>query len=415
MSGKAKLNVALQQKGLKPNFTKKRRKVSGEDNEWVAEEMQKEIDYYIKAHIENLVEMMMSTAMWKNTNSSLDAMNSEIAELTNANKDLKKRLTIAEGRITRAKKEIGDLQEKVLGLTTRSMRDNLVFKNMPEDDKEPPHVTRDKVNDFISDKLNISQEDMKKVTIERLHRVGKPVGGKNRKIVAKFSTEGKGIVMQHLKNLSKQSEVKVSQQFPPEVHARRDKLWNQFIDAKKANLKPKWNIDQLQIGDKIVRPPKDTIRDINQDSTQVAMNLEARHTHIKTINKSHFQGHVVNIKNIDDVIPALKTLQRDQRVSGATHMMYAYRVGNDNFSIQNWEDDGEWGGARKIMEVIQGEEVYNKLICVTRWYGGQNIGGTRFDTISEMANEALRLKDKPIPVAEDWAAEGLQGGTGAFT
>ncbi len=82
------------------------------------------------------------------------------------------------------------------------------------------------------------------------------------------------------------------------------------------------------------------------DCTEIAIKLKTRHTHVTTIDKSHFQGHKVDITKVDEVIPALKTLQKDTRVAGATHIMYAYHVGNESFSIQNWEDDGEWGGAQ---------------------------------------------------------------------
>ncbi len=44
------------------------------------------------------------------------------------------------------------------------------------------------------------------------------------------------------------------------------------------------------------------------------------------------------------------------------------------------------------MEAIQQGNVYNKLVCVTRWYGGKNLGPARFDTISELAFSALKLK-----------------------
>ena len=64
--------------------------------------------------------------------------------------------------------------------------------------------------------------------------------------------------------------------------------------------------------------------------------------------------------------------------------MYAYRVGTERYSIHNWEDDGEWGGARWIMEAISSKNVYNRLVCVTRWYGGKHMGRARFETIKEM-------------------------------
>ncbi len=403
MSGKAKLAVGLQQKGSRMRALSKRRKASGEANEWICEEMQDEIDHYMKENLDQLMELMMNTDVWKNKDSSLDAMNNEIQEVTKANKELKQRLAITEGRLTRAEKEIDSLKDRVVDLTTRSMRENLVFKNVPEEEQENAQKIKDKVMTFLSTSLKIDENEIEKVMIERIHCVGKKEVGRNRKVIAKMTSTGKDVVMNHIKNLAKDSEIKISQQFPPEVHARRDKLWRQFINAKEAKQYPKWNVDQLQIGQRTVKAPKDTVRDLNLDQTERAMELEAKHTHVITKDKSHFQGHVVDIKTVDDVIPALKSLQKDTRVSGATHVMYAYRVGNDRYSIQNWEDDGEWGGARKIMEEIQKGEVYNRLVCVTRWYGGQNIGAARFHTISELAASALTLT--PVKEDDSWNTE----------
>ena len=62
-----------------------------------------------------------------------------------------------------------------------------------------------------------------------------------------------------------------------------------------------------------------------------------------TYNGNHFQGHTVDIKNEDDVVPAMKALVADSRVSGAAHVMYAYKAGSSSYYISNWTDDGEWG------------------------------------------------------------------------
>ena len=47
------------------------------------------------------------------------------------------------------------------------------------------------------------------------------------------------------------------------------------------------------------------------------------------------------------------------------------------------------GGARWIMEAISSKNVYNRLVCVTRWYGGKHMGRARFETIKDMAITAI--------------------------
>ncbi len=204
-----------------------------------------------------------------------------------------------------------------------------------------------------------------------------------------MNSRGKTVVMRHLKNLNRDSAIRITDQFPPEVHANRDKLWPMFVDAKRQGKQTRWNQDKLQIDGRTHKPPKDTNKDINLDTTEAAMKLKAKHTAVITKENSHFQAHTVNISSTDDVIPALKALCADTRIAGASHVMYAYRVGTQQHFVHNWEDDGEWGGGRWIMGAIQQHNVYNQLVCVTRWYGGRNMGKARFDTIKELANMAM--------------------------
>ena len=70
--------------------------------------------------------------------------------------------------------------------------------------------------------------------------------------------------------------------------------------------------------------------------------------------------------------------------------MYAYKVGTENQSIHNFKDDGEWGGVLHIMDAIQKKHVYNRLICITWWYGGQHIEPVRFDIIKDLADQAIQ-------------------------
>lgn len=62
----------------------------------------------------------------------MTGMASDITKLTEENAQLRARNLITEGRLTRLEKVVHDLREQSLQDTTRSMRDNLVFTNIPE-------------------------------------------------------------------------------------------------------------------------------------------------------------------------------------------------------------------------------------------------------------------------------------------
>ena len=153
----------------------------------------------------------------------------------------------------------------------------------------------------------------------------------------------------------------------------------------------KFNVDKLIVDKKVVQPTKDKVMDINLDVTKRALEMKPKHRAVMTMNRSHFQGHIVPIWSVDDVIPAIQVLCRDQRVAGASHLVYAYRVGNDRYYISNFEDDGEWGAGKEVMEVLAQRQCFNYLVAVTRWYGGQHLGPTRFQHIKDVANQAVSL------------------------
>ena len=337
-----------------------------------------------------LMEVIANTGEWKDLVEANNEQTLTIQEMRQENMELRKRLAITEGMLTRAERSLKNLEDKMVETTTRSMRDNILLKNMSEEEGEDEDTIERKTLTFLRDKLKISEEDMVKIQVERAHRVGKKNRQKTRNIVVKFNSRGKTLVMKHLRNLERSSPIKISDQLPPEVHAKRNKLWPVFISAKQQGQTARWKQDQLEIDGRIKKPPTDTNMDINMDTTEVALNLQVKHTPVLTKDKSHFQAHSVKITSPDEVVPAIKALCADTTIAGATHLMYAYRVGTENRCIHNFEDDGEWGGARHIMDAIQKKNVYNHLICITRWYGGQHIGPVRFDIIKDLADQAIQ-------------------------
>jgi hypothetical protein len=317
-------------------------------------------------------------------------------ELEEENKELKRRLEVAEGALTRCEKSIRRLEEKVTDLTTRSMRDNIIIKNVEERSDEKNSDVEDMVAGILKTELKIPEAELNKIVVERAHRTGKQVSGRARNIVAKLNSRGKSVVMRHVKYISNTSKIRVVEQYPPEVHANREKLWPMFVEAKAQGKATRWNVDKLTIDGKMYNPPKDINRDINLDTTEAALKLKVKHTALTSKNNHHFQAHTVDIGTIDEVIPALKALCSDSTVAGSSHVMYAYRVGSAEHSISNWEDDGEWGAGKKIMEAIRNTDSYNILVCVTHWQGHSHLGPARFEIIKDVSNEAIQQTKFPM-------------------
>ena len=89
--------------------------------------------------------------------------------------------------------------------------------------------------------------------------------------------------------------------------------------------------------------------------------------------KSRFIGqvrHVESEEEADAFVMAIKKKHYDAR-----HNCYAYVIGAEQ-SLMRFSDDGEPGGTagKPILEVIQGAELCDVCIVVTRYFGGTLLG-----------------------------------------
>lgn len=107
--------------------------------------------------------------------------------------------------------------------------------------------------------------------------------------------------------------------------------------------------------------------------------------------RSRFVGTIYHVDAVDS---AKATLVRHRlEFSGATHHVYAFRVGFGNSVIEGLSDDGEptGTGGPPILSVLRGSSIGDTLIVVTRYFGGILLGtGGLVRAYSETAALAIR-------------------------
>ena len=145
-----------------------------------------------------------------------------------------------------------ELRDEVTYLQSQSMRNNLIFDNIPEDAHETHEQTEKIIRDFIKDKLKLAQSIVDEMDFERVHRMGYKQGSRIRKIVAKFHRfKDREIVRRQCRHL-KGTNFFVSEQYPKEVADTRRKLVPQMKQAREDG-KQAWIIyDTLYIDGKAV-------------------------------------------------------------------------------------------------------------------------------------------------------------------
>ena len=112
-----------------------------------------------------------------------------------------------------------------------------------------------KIHEFCESVLKI-KETAGCVRIDRAHRVGNNIPGKQRSIVVKFQdTASKMVVKNALQNINlKNTPFSVFDQFPQIVQERRKELIPVMLEARRNNKKAVLVRDKLYINHKLYKP-----------------------------------------------------------------------------------------------------------------------------------------------------------------
>ncbi|KAL4221207.1 hypothetical protein ACF0H5_019471 [Mactra antiquata] len=198
------------------------------------------------------------------------------------------------------KQKNAEFSDSITDLKCRSMRDNLLFFGIPEneafnptpaviqsntsdlndvygssqdiiDPSQPPNMEPmsttqstqhviitttdencvDKCKSFCENILGI-KDAKSKIVIQRAHRVGRSIPGKIRPIVAKLESESKSIIKNALKVINlKNTPCNVADQYPPEVKDRRKELIPIMVEARRLGKKAVLVRDKLYINNQL--------------------------------------------------------------------------------------------------------------------------------------------------------------------
>jgi len=95
------------------------------------------------------------------------------------------------------------------------------------------------------------------------------------------------------------------------------------------------------------------------------------------------------VENRADIKQFLKTLKQKKKYAKATHNSWAARITHEGAIYETKADDGETGAGMVILRVMQGEDITNCVICVTRWFGGTKLMGDRFKHVQDATKHAI--------------------------
>ena len=101
---------------------------------------------------------------------------------------------------------------------------------------------------------------------------------------------------------------------------------------------------------------------------------------------SRYAAAAGTVRTKAEIDAFLATLRQRRKFDRATHHSWAALL-SDGGPLKN--DDGEAGAGAVILKMLEREGVANRIVVVTRWYGGVHLGGDRFAHIVTCTRAAL--------------------------
>lgn len=326
----------------------------------------------------------------------LSNVESNVTDLKEENKDIKIELQILKAVVTKQGAMIDELKKKVVDLTDRSMKNNLLCHNLPEQDQEN---IEQRIQDVLRQKLGLTNRH---VIIERIHRIGFKSPNGCRPIVMKLNNykDVEAILQLGKDKLPKGKDlIRFTPQTPTEIHETRKNLYS-VIDAVKATSpEAKFNIkkDKLIINSEVYRTPlptptpTDVLNIPTEEKIALAHNVPVYEGECVRKQGSRFVACVTPIKSFDDARAAYKRILLNDSYMTATHNV-ACAILYNPFTGKcdtHHADDSEWGAGKFITQHLIHCNARNIAVFLSRKYGGKHLGKDRFDCMKDAVNSAL--------------------------
>ncbi|KAG9236937.1 hypothetical protein BJ875DRAFT_493730 [Amylocarpus encephaloides] len=109
-----------------------------------------------------------------------------------------------------------------------------------------------------------------------------------------------------------------------------------------------------------------------------------------TSKNSKFIARALTVSSSSELSRALSALHTNTTLSTASHNITASRLLLPSGSIsETSSDDGETGGGRHLLGILQSSSLTNVLLVVSRWYGAIMLGPDRWRIMTSVSRDAL--------------------------
>lgn len=132
----------------------------------------------------------------------------------------------------------------------------------------------------------------------------------------------------------------------------------------------------------------------NNSTTNMGV-VNGKHFDINSSNPKIIDGNVftafsARVNDVTEVRQVIRSLYSiNENVENATSNTVVYRCRSGPKLVQRWDDDGERGAGKAVMEVLQSQNIENVVVIISRHFA-KHIGPLRFDVMKDIAFETLK-------------------------
>lgn len=155
---------------------------------------------------------------------SFEFSQSQIETLMQENVELKATVSHLSTQVTKLSKENQIMQETILDIQCRSMRDNLIFSGINILPQNTPDDPEKAIKQFMHDSLKLPAATVEEITFHRVHRLPSKDPKKPPPIIAKFEHYKHKELVKSRGNRLKNTMYGMYDQFPKQIQDRRRKL-----------------------------------------------------------------------------------------------------------------------------------------------------------------------------------------------
>ncbi|XP_062604926.1 myosin-J heavy chain-like [Saccostrea cucullata] len=330
----------------------------------------------------------------------------ELQQLRQENRSLKEDVNMLKCIVINLERTVIKNQNDIIDLKSRSMKQNILIHNLPEEDDEDLFV---KIPELIKRHFKVQ------TSFANIHRNGPKIQGKARTITGRLNKfTDKDLVLQAQRDIKSQRAEQAEQaegtdqnsseqqnstffitpQTPIEISENRKKLLELNSKYWKANVKTRIIGEKLVFPngsvhrDKVQKPKAEQILGMDQSEREALKKIKV--TELETNEGGNiFRGIGGTTECYNHVRDMYKKTLCDKSHAKADHNILVYRFQDSNGQIhEGYNDDGEFGAGRRLVKMMQNLQIKNMTVVISR-FQAKHIGGRRFEILENLLADVV--------------------------